>query len=129
MAIMPQSPTADPSVSRQQLDSYSGEDDRRSDDRIEQDMPARLVEWGGGDPIDCVIRNVGIGGAFVTTGGKIDLCVGQRYEIFLDKDNCPRGLADAFTEGCYVTVIRTQVTPDEDAGRGAGVRFDQPLML
>lgn len=128
MAIMPQTPAANPNVSDDSHERFPGGDDRRCDGRIERELPARLVEWGGGEPIDCVIRNVASGGAFVTPCGEVDLSVGQRYEVFLEK-GCPRDLAEAFADGCFATVIRTQVISDERVVLGAGVRFDQPLML
>ena len=103
--------------------------EQRSSTRISSPTNAQLVGWGGCDPIPCVIENLAEGGMFVHANDVPELCVGRRYEVIVDTES-KTNLVDLIGEGCYATVIRTQVVSNEGSTKiGAGLRFDQPLLF
>ncbi len=101
--------------------------ERREGERFGKKTGAHLVGWDGANPIPCTVRNVGEAGAFVCASDAPELCVGRRYELVIDASHDAQGLGNVIGEGCYATVIRTEIIEGEKIG--AGLRFDQPLML
>ncbi|MEK6675253.1 MAG: PilZ domain-containing protein [Planctomycetota bacterium] len=101
-------------------------DDRRLSSRALRALAADLVDLRCDKVLCCEAHNVSEGGLFVSTPSDSGLRVGQRFEIrlretFEDRDRC-------LVEGCYATVIRTEVMPGEPSARlGAGLRFDQAV--
>ncbi|MHC5109462.1 MAG: hypothetical protein ACYTHJ_06250 [Planctomycetota bacterium] len=93
---------------------------------------ASLIGWGGADPILCTVHDIGESGIFVRACDVPELCVGRRYEVVVsaasDTDVVRRGLVESIGEGCYATVVRTELV---EGGNmiGAGLRFDQPLVI
>lgn len=105
-------------------------EDRRLSSRAPHDATGRLMGWDGADAVPCKICNVAEGGVFVRVADAADLCVGGRYELLVDDNPTSADLAGVVGTGCYATVVRTScVARDGDASFGAGLRFDQPLML
>jgi len=101
--------------------------ERRGGDRFGKNTAAHLVGWDGASPIPCTVCNVGETGAFVFASDAPELSVGRRYELVIDTDLDAQGLGDLIGDGCYATVIRTEIIEGEKIG--AGLRFDRPLML
>lgn len=111
--------------------SAAAVEERREATRMTRMAPAKLLIREGAEPIACMIHDIGESGLFLHAPASSGIGVGQRYEVVLDsgEDAC-LALADAFSCGCYATVVRT--TGVEDATEqsiGAGLRFDQPLIL
>ena len=101
--------------------------ERRCGDRFGKETAAHLVGWDGANPIPCTVCNVGETGAFVFASDAPELSVGRRYELVIDMDLDAHRLGDLIGDGCYATVIRTEIIEGEKIG--AGLRFDRPLML
>lgn len=105
-------------------------EERRCSPRAEEEVAAQLVGLGCTRAVSCVIRNMAEGGLFVHTPADSGLGVGRRYEVVLGDKAVPGPLAGAMVAGCYATVVRTELLLDSPERRiGAGLRFDQPLML
>lgn len=105
-------------------------EDRRLSSREPQDATGRLIGWDGAEAVPCRICNVAEGGVFVHVADAADLRVGGRYELIVEESPASSDLAGAVGSCCYATVVRTShVTDAGDAAFGAGLRFDQPLML
>lgn len=93
---------------------------------------AMLLGWGGTDAIRCTVREVGESGIQVVASEPHALTVGSRFEIQVEREDDPHGLADLLGDCCYATVIRTERVQGEgngEPGISAGLRFDQPLMV
>lgn len=105
-------------------------DERRCTPRLSLDASARLIGSGESEPIPCRISDVAEGGMFVHVQEPCHLNLGGRYEIVVDDDASGGDLARAIGEGCYATVVRTTHVAEASVPMaGAGLRFDQPLML
>lgn len=111
--------------------SAAAVEERREATRMTRHTPATLLRSDDAEPIRCTIHDIGENGLFLHAPASSGLSVGHRYEVVLDTaDEASLDLADAFSCGCYATVVRT--TGVEDATEqsiGAGLRFDQPLIL
>ena len=105
-------------------------DDRRTTNRQRQRISARLVGWGGADEVPCTILDLAAGGAYVQAPRGCEVGLGYRYELVIEAPADSSEFTRALSEGCYATVVRTEVLPSGSAnGIGAGLRFDQPLLL
>jgi hypothetical protein len=104
--------------------------DRRESRRIAQDLSAELVGVHDRDPIRCMVKDWSKGGMYLFADPACGLSVGQRYEIALATPAAPATPAAGQVDGCYATVVRTELVSRVDGPRiGAGIRFDQPLLL
>ena len=105
-------------------------DERRYAVRVGQKVSAQLIGLGCTRAVPCVIQNLAEGGLLVHASVDAGLGVGRRYEVVLDDDAVPAPLAGAMVAGCYATVVRTELLLDSPERLiGAGLRFDQPLLL
>ncbi len=102
-------------------------DERRNAPRQSHQIAARLVGWGNAGAVACTVHDINQGGLYVHVEGESELCVGDRYEVAVDD---ARTLSGALSEGCYATVVRTElVAGGKEKMLGAGLRFDQPIVL
>ena len=102
-------------------------DERRNGPRISHKAAGQLVGWGNAGAVPCTVRDITQGGLYVHVRGESNLRVGDRYEVAVDD---ARTLSGSLSEGCYATVVRTELLPDGDGHMlGAGLRFDQPIVL
>ena len=106
-------------------------EERREATRMTRNAPATLLSSDDAEPIRCTIHDIGESGLFLHAPASSGLSVGHRYEVVLDAaDDACLDLADAFSCGCFATVVRTMVVEDVvEHSIGAGLRFDQPLIL
>ena len=113
-----------------QADAAAVMEERRSAMRVPHQLAVRLAGAGSTTEIPCTVRNVAEGGLYVQAPADSGLEVGRRYEIVLNDESAPDELASAMLEGCYATAVRTEPLRDALGKQvGAGLRFDQPLML
>ena len=106
------------------------EGDRRVARRLPRRLYARMTPLGASTPISGKTENLGECGFFVLVANQGTLTVGQRCEIELIDEDGETPLSCMPTDGCYATVIRTEIiTSREGRCLGAGLRFDQPLFL
>ncbi|MCH7808487.1 MAG: PilZ domain-containing protein [Planctomycetes bacterium] len=102
-------------------------DERRNAPRIPHQASARLVGWGNAGAVACTVRDITEGGLYVHVRCDSNLRVGDRYEVAVDD---AQALYGALSEGCYATVVRTELLADGDGKMlGAGLRFDRPIVL
>jgi len=105
-------------------------EERRISSRVQEELSAQLIGLGCTRAVSCAIQNVAEGGLYVLAPADSGLGVGRRYEVVLDEETVPPPLAGAMIGGCYATVVRTELLLDAPERLiGAGMRFDQPLML
>ena len=124
------SPTTLPSPAEAQHTVSWIEADRRLAPRSAQSLYARLTPLGATSAIAGKTENLGEQGFFVLVADQKNLTVGQRCEVELMNEDGETRLSALPIEGCYATVVRTEViTSSEGRCLGAGLRFDQPLFL
>jgi hypothetical protein len=105
-------------------------EERRESTRIQDKLAGQLVGLGCTRAVSCSIQNMAEGGIYVHVPADSGVGVGCRYELILDDEETPPMLAGAMVGGCYATVVRTELLLDRpERMLGAGLRFDQPLML
>ena len=111
-------------------DAATAVEERRECTRIAEEMTAQLIGLGCTRAVSCAIRNVSEGGLYVHAPSDSGLAVGRRYEVIVGEGPVPPLMASAMIAGCYATVVRTELFLETPERRiGAGLRFDQPLML
>jgi hypothetical protein len=121
-----QTATIDPT----KADAATVLEERRGSPRVQEELPAQLIGLGCTRAVSCAIQNVAEGGLYVLAPAESGLGVGRRYEVVLNEETVPAPLAGAMIGGCYATVVRTELLLDAPERLiGAGMRFDQPLML
>ena len=105
-------------------------EEKRASERNRKTLTARLIDVHGAAQLRCSADNISEGGFYVCAPESCGLAVGQRFEVMLS-DEARSGEPDNMAgEGCYATVVRTErLAHDPDKMIGAGLRFDQPLLL
>ncbi len=105
-------------------------DEKRDSARALGTLNAQLIGMGGGAPVCCAAENLSEGGLYVCAAESCGLAVGQRYEVALAEGARSPDRDNIVGEGCYATVVRTERLAQGSQGLiGAGLRFDQPLLL
>lgn len=105
-------------------------EERRAAQRVCRSLKTRLLPCSGNGAVVCTTSDLCEGGLFVQFPTDSGVTVGQRYEVMLDDESEAPDLAWCLTGGCYATIVRTEQRERDDAVVvGAGMRFDQPLML
>ena len=121
-----QTATIDPT----KADAATVLEERRGSTRVQEELSAQLIGLGCTRAVSCAIQNMAEGGVYVLAPAESGLGVGRRYEVVLNDETVPAPLAGAMIGGCYATVVRTELLLDAPERLiGAGMRFDQPLML
>jgi len=107
------------------------EEERRLAGRVAVRAPVQLLGMGGEQGVPCTVSDISEWGVFVHVPRSAGLCVGQRYEVTVPAKDAPPELAGLRAEGAYATVVRTGRVGTESHGSmiGAGMRFDQPLIV
>ena len=121
---------ADVAVSEPQTSGRELLEERRAAQRVCRQFKTRLLPCTGNGTVVCTTSDLCEGGLYVQFPTDSGVTVGQRYEVMLEDESEAPDLAWCLTGGCYATIVRTEQRERDDAAVvGAGMRFDQPLML
>jgi hypothetical protein len=104
--------------------------ERRSAERLRQDVAITLTPMGHEFGISCRAEDISTGGIFVNIPTELKLAVGGRVEVTVGETDSSRNTGKFEGETCFATVIRTeQRSPTTTQSIGAGLRFDHALFV